>query len=46
MIEFVQRIGTTFVFMQWLSFDNLSVHYDRTLNEDKNLQLTHHATIV
>jgi hypothetical protein len=31
--------------MQWWAFENVSVHRDQTLNEDKNLQLTHHPTI-
>ena len=29
--------ATTFVFMKWWAFENVSVHRDQTLNEDKNL---------
>jgi hypothetical protein len=45
-VQTVQKqLGITFEFMQWLGFENVFVHPDQTLNEDKNLQLTHKPAI-
>jgi hypothetical protein len=33
------------MFMQWWDFENVFVPRDQAMNEDKNLQLTHHPTI-
>jgi hypothetical protein len=33
----IEKLPATFEFMQWLAFENVFVHHDQTLNEDKNL---------